>query len=97
MADRDRLFSEVIAPLQEVRQTLSPELERLSRAPYLDTRALVVLDRTLLQYAAQADALVAIMVETRASGELVDVAKDLVTFFASARKQITSMLVVGRG
>jgi hypothetical protein len=90
------LFTEMVATLQDARQTVSHELEALSRAPYLDTRSLVVLDQSLRTFAGQADALVALMAKTGAADDQVAVAKVLLGFFRSARERITAMLVVGR-
>jgi hypothetical protein len=96
MVEMDAHFSEMIDTLVEARQVVEGELSSLSQASGLDRRSLVVLDHSVRDFAAQADALVLMMAERGAPAEINGDAKELQGFFQLARERIASFLTVGR-
>jgi hypothetical protein len=94
MSEIDAPASEMVGTLREARQVVERDMASLSQASHLDRRALVVLDHSVRDLAAQADVLVLMMAERGAPDGIAD-AQELVRFLQAAREQIASFLIVG--
>lgn len=92
----EALLREAAETLQQARHAARGDIESLSRAPYLDRRALLCLDRRLRDEGRKAEALGHLVASAGASEDLGRTAADLAQFFREARAQVEAWLASGR-
>lgn len=96
MADPNPLFIQLIATLDEERQAIREDLQQVVRLGTVDVLPLERIRRSLVELEAQAQALIAMMLERDASVGEMDQAQDLAAFFQYVSTQVTSLIELAR-
>ena len=96
MADPNPLFIQLLATLDQERQTVQEDLRRVASMKSADVLALERIRRSLVELEAQAQALIVTMLEREASVGEMDQAQELAAFFQYVRAQVASLVELAR-
>jgi multidrug efflux pump subunit AcrA (membrane-fusion protein) len=96
MASLNPLFIQLLATLDQERQTVLGELRQVAGRRSADVLALECIRRSLVELEAQAEALIVTMLERGAGISEVDQAQELAGFFQYVSAQVTSLVELAR-